>query len=247
MYALSGAAVPIAVTAAYIGSSWSYWLTPLALLILGCLSAAAWVVGNRKLALVAGACCISLAPILIGWNTLVPPLGAAVFLVLVHRILRSKGTYLLPKQLAVISVAVAIVVAVGFAQVIFFGQSARGMTLEWIVLPGQEYGKGIAVTVVVLASVVNAAFEEAMWRVALPSLFPAEVPRYVQWVIISLCFGAAHMYGTPGGLLGMSFSAVFGLSMCLLRQLSGGSIWWILGVHFCADVILIGAIYGIFV
>lgn len=45
----------------------------------------------------------------------------------------------------------------------------------------------------------------------------------------------------------MVFAGLFGLAMCVVRALSGGTVVWCVGVHVVADIILIGEVYGAFV
>ncbi|WP_158252475.1 type II CAAX prenyl endopeptidase Rce1 family protein [Cryobacterium sp. Y57] len=61
----------------------------------------------------------------------------------------------------------------------------------------------------------------------------------------SLIFGLSHINGTPGGIIGMAFAGLFGFAMCIIREVSTGSVIWIIVAHFVADVILIGGVYGI--
>ena len=94
---------------------------------------------------------------------------------------------------------------------------------------------------------VNAGFEEIAWRVGLAGrIVRGWAPTALQWVIVSGCFGIAHLKGTPGGIVGMALAGLFGLAMCTLRALSRGSVAWCVGVHVVSDVTLLGGIYGVF-
>ena len=101
--------------------------------------------------------------------------------------------------------------------------------------------------VVLVASLVNATFEELLWRVGLADLFAGRRAIALQWLLVSACFGLAHIAGTPGGIVGMVFAGLFGLAMCVVRALSDGAVVWCVGVHVVADIILIGEVYGAFV
>ncbi|WP_175345469.1 hypothetical protein [Clavibacter tessellarius] len=43
----------------------------------------------------------------------------------------------------------------------------------------------------------------------------------------------------------MLFAGLFGAAMCVLREMCRGSVVWIGAVHFVADVILMGGVYGV--
>ena len=65
--------------------------------------------------------------------------------------------------------------------------------------------------------------------------------------MLSVIFGLAHINRTPGGMLGIAFAGLFGFAMCVIREVSRGSVIWIIVTHFIADALSIGGVYGIFI
>jgi hypothetical protein len=50
---------------------------------------------------------------------------------------------------------------------------------------------------VIGAAVVNATFEEILWRVELPRLFHSREWLALQWAGLSVGFGISHLHGIP--------------------------------------------------
>lgn len=94
----------------------------------------------------------------------------------------------------------------------------------------------IAVDVIVIvASVTNATFEELLWRIGLQRLFTGRGRLIAQWLVLSVIFGLSHINGTPGGMIEAVFAGLFGFAMCFIREVSRGSVIWIIVAHFVAD------------
>ena len=144
-------------------------------------------------------------------------------------------------------VASIVVVLVDVATFQWVTSSLRGSSgsFEWRTPPGQDYGF-FAVTIIVIdASIINATFEELLGRIGFQGLFTGRGRAMPQWLVLSLIFGLFHINGTPGGVLRMAFAGLFGFAMCFIREMSKGSVSWLIVAHFVADVILIGGVYGI--
>jgi len=192
-------------------------------------------------------CVVAFLPAVMGWHVLIPALGGALLLVanLVHRPWRQ----IFVPHTSPFVVASIVMVSVGVAafQLLTSAPRQSSGSLEWSVLPGQEYGPLAVIAIVIVASITNATFEELLWRVGLQRLFAGRGWLIAQWLLLSVIFGLSHVNGTPGGILGMAFAGLFGFVMCIIREVSRGSVIWIIVVHFAADVILIGGVYGIFI
>jgi len=200
--------------------------------------------GDRQSALFVLLCVVTFLPAVAGWHVLVPALGSVVLLA-ANAVYRPWRRVFVPYTSVLVIVSVVItVVGVAMFQLISSRVRASEGTLVWSVLPGQEYGLFVVIVIVVIASITNATFEELLWRVGLPRLFPERVHTVVQWLVLSIVFGLSHINGTPGGTVGMVFAGLFGFAMCVIRRLSRGTVLWIVVAHFVADVILIGAVYG---
>ncbi|WP_161886522.1 Helicase associated domain protein [Marisediminicola antarctica] len=203
---------------------------------------AAWVHKQRHFL-----CVVAFLPAVMGWHVLIPALGGALLLVanLVHRPWRQ----IFVPHTSPFVVASIVMVSVGVAafQLLTSAPRQSSGSLEWSVLPGQEYGPLAVIAIVIVASITNATFEELLWRVGLQRLFAGRGWLIAQWLLLSVIFGLSHVNGTPGGILGMAFAGLFGFVMCIIREVSRGSVIWIIVVHFVADVILIGGVYGIFI
>lgn len=103
-----------------------------------------------------------------------------------------------------------------------------------------------SIIVVLIVSAVNACFEELLWRVELADLFRRQNLVVTQWAFVSACFGVSHLFGTPGGMVGIGIAALFRFAMYVIRALSNGSIVWAFVAHLLTDVILFGGLYGLF-
>ncbi|WP_168187191.1 CPBP family intramembrane glutamic endopeptidase [Salinibacterium sp. UTAS2018] len=216
-----------------------------ALLVLGALAGTYYARREFERAAILGMLFIIFLPGLANWDLATPAIGAALLLTasVIYRPWRS--AFALNSSVAVVVSAFAVVLGVVGFQIVNSLRSSSSTSIGWTELPGQG---NITATVffVLIASAINATFEELLWRFAIPLLFRSSKGMIIQWILVSICFGVAHLHGTPGGMLGVLFASIFGFMMCVLRHLSHGSITWVIGVHFFADVILIGALYGIF-
>lgn len=239
-------AVPASVCAIYLTSNLWPWAPTVCVFSLVGVSAVCVIARDRDSALFALLCACIFAPSMVGWNTLVPALGA-VLLVVANCVYPSWRWVLRPISSKSVWWAV-IAVCVGVAA---FGpiRSVYGdarPSLAWSMLPGQEQGLGIVVLIVLGASLANAAFEELLWRVGMDRLFIGQASFIARSLALSAMFGLSHIHGTPGGKLGMVFAGLFGLAMSLIRRMAAGSMVPPLVAHFTADVMLIGNAYGLF-
>lgn len=186
-------------------------------------------------------------PALFGATVAVPLIGAIVLFAATLARRGANRTYSLRPSSIAVAGSIIVIAGVACFQVATQASQTAGSNFGWQQLPGQNYGAAAVVLIVVLVSLVNGVFEELLWRVWLPSMFPSRRYLVVQWLFISTCFGLSHYFGTPGGRLGVTFASVFGLAMCVLREFTRGSVLWAVGVHIVADVILIGGLYGAFI
>lgn len=86
------------------------------------------------------------------------------------------------------------------------------------------------------AALVNAVFEECLWRKLLPVLVGS-----VRWATPILCvaFGATHYWAIPNGLVGVALTTVFAGLMNGLAFLARGRILPAVVVHAVADAYLL--------
>ncbi|WP_369699855.1 CPBP family intramembrane glutamic endopeptidase [Leucobacter sp. Ag1] len=237
---------PLAVAGAYIGRGVSVAIVIGSLALLFVLAGVSHLSGRPQ----QGGILLSLAgvlsPLVFGWDAAVPLLGAVVLSIFCFRNLKNLVSLRPFWTLSAALTTGIIILGVAAFQIGSNHLSPKGASLEWSSLPGQEHGTVFVLGLVISVSAVNSIFEELLWRTALLKLFRPRPWAWGQWLVVSACFGLSHLFGTPGGLAGVAWSMTFGLAMCVLRQISNGSISWIILAHFSADFILIGALYGIF-
>lgn len=99
----------------------------------------------------------------------------------------------------------------------------------------------VLVTLIVLVCLAlgNAVGEEVLWRGAFHSELTAKHPSY-QYLGQAASFGLAHLYGLPGGLLGVGLASVFALACTWLRRRYG--LGHAILAHFAADVVMFTAV-----
>ena len=99
-------------------------------------------------------------------------------------------------------------------------------------LPVQWFG-GIVGTAI-LFPLLNAAFEEIVFRGV---LFDSVAPQWgnpAAVIVSAVFFGYGHMQGYPSGVIGAVLAGIFGLVIGWLRILTGGiGLCWL--VHIAAD------------
>jgi membrane protease YdiL (CAAX protease family) len=83
-------------------------------------------------------------------------------------------------------------------------------------------------------SVVNALFEELIFRGVLWEAAAAEWNVGVALGATSLLFGVGHLHGYPPGPLGAVLAGLFGFALGMLRWWTGG-LGLAIAVHICAD------------
>ena len=105
-------------------------------------------------------------------------------------------------------------------------------------MDGWHFGAMLPVVFVVVA-LVNAVFEEYLWRWLLPGLaVRGSIP------LLAFGFGAAHWNSIPSGWLGVLLATAFAFGMHLLTRLSRNTIALAVAVHVIADVTLLLAVFG---
>lgn len=91
---------------------------------------------------------------------------------------------------------------------------------------------------------VNAAVEEAIFRLALCNALGASISMMTVALISALLFGLPHYFGHPGKLPGVVMSGFLGYLMCL-SVLQTGGIAWALAVHFVQDVVIFTLLFTV--
>lgn len=205
--------------------------------------ATSWL-GRRRLpevviaALLAWGCVAMALAVPIGWVWPVPPaVGLVAFAVLTvvtgtsaHRTWLRRGRadraslVLGWASVPVTAVALVAFITSGRTDVRAATESLQALSLPWLVLAGIGF------------VLVNPAVEEVLFRGLLqPALesLGASVPIAI--VGQAAAFGAIHLVGVPGGLLGMVMAGTWGAVLGALRHRTGGLLLvWI--VHVAANV-----------
>ena len=93
-------------------------------------------------------------------------------------------------------------------------------------------------------ALVNAAVEEAIFRLALCNALNGTLPMMTIALISGLLFGLPHYFGHPGKLPGVVLAGFLGWLMCLSVLQTGGMIWaWAL--HFVQDVVIFTLLFTV--
>jgi membrane protease YdiL (CAAX protease family) len=89
---------------------------------------------------------------------------------------------------------------------------------------------------IVLFAMLNASFEETIWRGAIFQSLEATFGRgWIAWALQGIGFGVWHFRGFPRGWVGVGLATIFALMMGMLRMRSRGMLApWI--AHVFADV-----------
>jgi hypothetical protein len=110
--------------------------------------------------------------------------------------------------------------------------------LTWYRMDGWHFGATLP-AVFIVAALVNAVFEEHLWRWLLPGLaIRGSIP------LLAFGFGAAHWNSIPSGWLGVLLATAFAFGMHLLTRLSRNTIALAVAVHVVADITLLWAVFG---
>lgn len=218
----------LAIVGVYVGNGVSPWMSVGAILAIALVGAAYIWKRDYRNAVFALLCVTMFLPSLANLHALVPILGAVLLPIYSwRRSPRSRRFNITPQILPISCTVIVVLGAIAFQAVSTI--SSESGAFEWRALPGAEYGVVVSVIVVLCVSAVNACFEELLWRVELADLFRPRTLAVAQWVFVSVCFGTTHLLGTPGGLIGIVFAAVF----WIYHVRHSGAIQWFggLGAH----------------
>lgn len=134
------------------------------------------------------------------------------------------------------TLATAFVVMAAIALVVWRFASGADMTRYRAFIPAAVPTWGIFVAIVPYA-MLNAIFEEVVWRGALWQGAEASFGKSGALVLTSLSFGIAHYHGFPSGVIGVGLAAIYGFMTGTVRLRTGGLFWpWL--VHVFADVVI---------
>ncbi|MEU7384643.1 CPBP family intramembrane glutamic endopeptidase [Streptomyces sp. NPDC042207] len=101
----------------------------------------------------------------------------------------------------------------------------------------QRLPLGLAILGIVAFALVNAVWEEALFRGVLLTELASVWGSRTAVVIQALLFGAAHFGGFPSGFTGVAMAGAWGFALGVLRLRSGG-ILVPYGVHVAADAVI---------
>lgn len=198
--------------------------------------------GKGFLGASAGAIAGLLLPTAIRYPTATPALGALLVVVVLLANGRTDVWLLRLSRKAVAASAVTLLVVMTFSALADRIAESGRRGLSWGA-PTAPDNLLMAILLVLAASTVNAIYEESYWRVFLLDLMPDRLPLWAWVLATNLGFGLVHLYGTPGGWVGVGATFLFGLAMTAVRRLSGGSLVLCIVTHVAADVILLGGLY----
>jgi len=101
----------------------------------------------------------------------------------------------------------------------------------------------LGLTFAVVAALVNAVFEEALWRVAIvDALVGRGLRTFVAVLISASLFGLAHLVAVPSGITGVTLTFAFALLSSALIRLRNGSVVPSIIAHVVVDVVVILAL-----
>jgi membrane protease YdiL (CAAX protease family) len=87
-------------------------------------------------------------------------------------------------------------------------------------------------------SVINAAVEETIFRIAVLQSLVATIAPSEAAIVSGVMFGVPHYFGRPGGLPGVIMAGFLGWMMATATLQTGGIGWaWVM--HFVQDVVII--------
>ena len=88
-------------------------------------------------------------------------------------------------------------------------------------------------------AISNAVAEEVVFRGAIWDGFGTVIPRWGAIAVTALLFAGFHLYGFPGGPIGMAMVLVWGIALGILRVRSAGMLAPIVA-HIGADLVVFG-------
>ncbi len=91
---------------------------------------------------------------------------------------------------------------------------------------------------------VNAAVEEAIFRLAFCNALGTSIPMMTVALISGLLFGLPHYFGHPGKLPGVVLAGFLGWLICL-SVLQTGGIAWAWTIHFVQDVVIFTLLFTV--
>ena len=130
-----------------------------------------------------------------------------------------------------ISLSIVITLVTG----LFLYLQLRGNELNWSSL-WKVFG------FIILFSLTNSFAEEIVFRLGIAVPYLGKLAPSTIAVVSALIFGAAHLKGTPGGLLGMFLSGVLGYILTISMIETRGLFWPCL-IHFLQDVVILSALF----
>jgi membrane protease YdiL (CAAX protease family) len=108
-----------------------------------------------------------------------------------------------------------------------FDPRALAMNLPWIIL----------------FSACNAWSEEAIYRLVPASIIDRDGNLKGFPLLSAVIFGAAHVWGNPGGPVGMLMSGILGWALALSVRDTRGMLWAFL-IHLVQDLAIFGVMFG---
>ena len=185
---------------------------------------------------------IALIPVAVGFPLLSPPLGAAGLALSLSR--RPKSPSLPRVNYPMVLGASTFIVALVALVAMIWIRPGEGELVFRSPPWWASHGPAITTLAILAGSTVNGYFEEVAWRVSAADLGKRVAPHTAWLMFTSLMFGASHLYGSPGGLVGIAWTAAFGASMHALRGVARGRILPCVTVHVIADLIILWSLYG---
>jgi membrane protease YdiL (CAAX protease family) len=132
--------------------------------------------------------------------------------------------------------SVTFVVMAATALVVWRFASGADMSVYRAFIPPSVPTWLIFVAIVPYA-MLNAIFEETIWRGALWEGCHASLGRMSTLVLTSMSFGLAHYHGFPSGVIGVGLATIYGFMTGIVRMRTAGLFWpWL--VHVFADVVI---------
>lgn len=171
----------------------------------------------------------------------IPLIGAVVVLYNARKnCLRTTQSTIFARVGAVVAVSIASVVGI----FVWWGQSGGG--IFYTQLPAVAYESPVILFgFVMLGSLVNAVFEEGLWRRHLFLQMNFVRRTILRVTILSILFGSVHYFALPGGWDGVMLTTLFSVAASWLVHLSGGRLGLAILAHWIADVSLLSLVVGV--
>jgi len=166
---------------------------------------------------------LGLVPVLRAWPWLwLASIAAYFLLVAVVPLLRASFRPWRFGRVSTFSIAATLVIAVGSCAVlvIFHVSNRYALGVLPMLVPHRMLGSVFIAGVVV--SVLNALFEEVVFRGVFFDAIEAPCGDWVAVAATAAIFGYAHMHGYPSGPLGALLAGIYGLALGWLRVVTGG-------------------------